>query len=115
MGPQPQKYLNKLTTAPFLSPNQIDHPVFNICVAESKLRFPRDSMQLTCTWWFVFSLYLVIYQQYKVPFPNQMTITGALMEYAAILLLLKKRRRPVRSVDEGLKSVLAIVHPVTEK
>ena len=71
-------------------------------------------MQLTCTWWFVFSLYLVTYQQYKVPFPNQMTITGALMEYAAILLLLKKRRRPVRSVDEGLKSVLAIVQPGAE-
>ena len=35
------------------------------------------------------------------------------MEYAAILLLLKKRRRPVRSVDEGLKSVLAIVQPGT--
>ena len=43
-----------------------------------------------------------------------MTITGALMEYAAILLLLKKRRRPVRSVDEGLKSVLAIVQPGAE-
>ena len=39
---------------------------------------------------------------------------GALMEYAAILLLLKKRRRPVRSVNEGLKSVLAIVQAGTE-
>ena len=36
------------------------------------------------------------------------------MEYAAILLLLKKRRRTVRSVDEGLKSVLAIVQAGTE-
>ena len=34
---------------------------------------------------------------------------GALMEYATILLLLKKRRRPVVSVDTGLKSVLALV------
>ena len=31
------------------------------------------------------------------------------MEYATILLLLKKRRRPVVSVDTGLKSVLALV------
>ena len=31
------------------------------------------------------------------------------MEYATILLLLKKRRRPVVSVDDGLKSVLALV------
>ena len=36
------------------------------------------------------------------------------MEYAAILLLLKKRRRPVRNVDEGLKSVFSIVQPGTE-
>lgn len=36
------------------------------------------------------------------------------MEYAAILLLLKKRRRPVRSVDEGLKSALAVIQPGTE-
>ena len=36
------------------------------------------------------------------------------MEYAAILLLLKKRRRPVRSVDEGLKSTLAVIQPGTD-
>ena len=33
---------------------------------------------------------------------------GALMEYAAILLLLKKRRKPTRSIDDGLKSVLSL-------
>ena len=30
------------------------------------------------------------------------------MEYAAILLLLKKRRRPTRKVDEGLATVLQL-------
>lgn len=34
---------------------------------------------------------------------------GALMEYAAILLLLKKRRRPRKTIDEGLKSVFPMV------
>lgn len=34
---------------------------------------------------------------------------GALMEYAAILLLLKKRRRPRKTIDEGLKSVFPVV------
>ena len=28
---------------------------------------------------------------------------GALMEYAAILLLLKKRRKPLRTIDQGLR------------
>ena len=31
------------------------------------------------------------------------------MEYAAILLLLKKRRRPRKTIDEGLKSVFPVV------
>ena len=31
------------------------------------------------------------------------------MEYAAILLLLKKRRRPRKTIDEGLKSVFPMV------
>ena len=31
------------------------------------------------------------------------------MEYAAILLLLKKRRRPRKTIDEGLKSVFPLV------
>jgi len=35
-------------------------------------------------------------------------VFSALMEYAAILLLLKKRRKPTRSIDDGLKSVLSL-------
>ena len=30
-------------------------------------------------------------------------LPGALMEYAAILLLLKKRRKPLRTIDQGLR------------
>ena len=40
--------------------------------------------------------------------------TGALMEYAAILLLLKKRRRPTRKVDEGIATVLNLVQQPSE-
>ena len=36
-------------------------------------------------------------------------VFSALMEYAAILLLLKKRRRPRKTIDEGLKSVFPVV------
>jgi len=36
-------------------------------------------------------------------------VFSALMEYAAILLLLKKRRRPRKTIDEGLKSVFPLV------
>ena len=36
------------------------------------------------------------------------------MEYAAILLLLKKRRRPTRTVDEGLKTILSLVPAATD-
>jgi len=38
-------------------------------------------------------------------------VFSALMEYAAILLLLKKRRKPTRTIDEGLKSILSLVPP----
>ena len=30
------------------------------------------------------------------------------MEYAAILMLLKKRRKPKRTIDEGLKTIFPI-------
>ena len=32
-------------------------------------------------------------------------VLGALMEYAAILLLLKKRRKPLRTIDQGLRQL----------
>ena len=40
---------------------------------------------------------------------SPLCLPGALMEYAAILLLLKKRRRPRKTIDEGLKSVFPMV------
>jgi hypothetical protein len=33
---------------------------------------------------------------------NVFPLSGALMEYAVILLLLKKRRKPRRTIDEGV-------------
>lgn len=35
-------------------------------------------------------------------------VFSALMEYAAILMLLKKRRKPKRTIDEGLKTIFPI-------
>ena len=64
-------------------------------------------MLLTCTWLSVSSSCLV--SEMWLLCRVSSVCPGALMEYATILLLLKKRRRPVVSVDTGLKSVLALV------
>ena len=43
----------------------------------------------------------------KFPFMLFCFCPGALMEYAVILLMLKKRRKPMRTIDQGLRHLFA--------
>ena len=58
-------------------------------------------MLLIFTLLFAFSLYLVIWTKQEYEIQNQ--ILAALLEYAAILLLLKKRRKPLREIEKKME------------
>ena len=64
-------------------------------------------MLWTCTLLFVSFSYLVRCQTIQVIKMLNVSILAALIEYAVILLLLKKRRKPRRTIDEGLKTLFS--------
>ena len=56
----------------------------------------------------VVCIFLVFGEIFVGEIAAQTTVySGALMEYAVILLLLKKRRKPMRTIDQGLRHLFA--------